>query len=128
LDLIKRLKLVLEIFSSGHTIDTEKFSEYALETAKLYVALYAWHPMTPTMHKILVHGSSIIKHALLPIGQLSEEASEARNKHFHLYRQNFARKFSREQCCNEVTKKRSRWKNSVLSPSRCRKLAGSQLP
>jgi hypothetical protein len=31
--------------------------------------------------------------------------------------------------CNEVTKKRSQWrKNSVLSPSRCRKLARSQLP
>ncbi|KAJ3617901.1 hypothetical protein MTP99_006985 [Tenebrio molitor] len=30
--------------------------------------------------------------------------------------------------CNEVTKKRSRWrKNSVLSPSRCRKLARNQL-
>jgi hypothetical protein len=31
--------------------------------------------------------------------------------------------------CNEVTRKRSRWrKNSVLSPSRARKLARSRLP
>jgi hypothetical protein len=75
LDLTKRLKLVLEFFSSGHTIDTEKFSEYALETAKLYVALYAWHPMTPTMHKILVHGSSIIKHALLPLKRSTRRSS-----------------------------------------------------
>lgn len=58
--------------------------------------------MTPTMHKILMHGATIIEKALLPIGQLSEEAAEARNKHFRAYRQNFARKFSREQCNLDV--------------------------
>lgn len=35
---------------------------------------------------------------MLPIGMMSEEAAEARNKHFRLYRQNYARKFSRESC------------------------------
>ncbi|KAK2578842.1 hypothetical protein KPH14_012197 [Odynerus spinipes] len=50
------------------------------------------------MNKILIHGATIIKNALVPIGQLSEEAAEARNKHFPSYRQNFARKFSREAC------------------------------
>ena len=39
---------------------------------------------------------------MLPIGQLSEEAAEARNKHFCLYRQNFARKFSREACNRDI--------------------------
>ncbi|CAH2015110.1 unnamed protein product [Acanthoscelides obtectus] len=29
---------------------------------------------------------------------MSEEAEEARNKHIRLYRQNYARKFSRESC------------------------------
>ncbi|KAJ4452203.1 hypothetical protein ANN_03721 [Periplaneta americana] len=52
----------------------------------------------PTMHKILIHGPTVIENALLPIGQLSEEAAEARNKHFRSYRQNYARKFSRESC------------------------------
>lgn len=53
---------------------------------------------TPTVHKTLIHGATIIESALLPIGQLSEEAAEARNKHFRLYRTDFARKFSRESC------------------------------
>ena len=56
----------------------EKYDKYALDTTRLYVELYPWHPMTPTMHKILLHGAVIIKHALLHIGQLSEEAAEAR--------------------------------------------------
>lgn len=81
-ELIYRLKVILETISSGHIIDPEKYDKYALDTARLYVDLYPWHPMTPTMHKILIHGAIIIKNALLPIGQLSEEAAEARNKHF----------------------------------------------
>ena len=69
-----------------------------MKTEKLYVDLYGWHPMSPTMHKILLHGAVICENAILPIGQLSEEAAEARNKHFRSYRLNFARKFSREEC------------------------------
>ncbi|CAH2102438.1 unnamed protein product [Euphydryas editha] len=101
-ELIYRFKVILETISSGHKIDAEKYDKYAYDTAKLYVEQYGWHPMTPTMHKILVHGSQIIKSSLLPIGQLSEEAAEARNKHFRSYRLNFARKFSREECNLDV--------------------------
>ena len=35
--------------------------------------------MPTTVHKILIHGPEVEK-CILPIGQLSEEASEARNK------------------------------------------------
>lgn len=101
-DLIYRLKIILEAISSGYDINVKNYDEYALETAKLYVELYGWHPMTPTMHKVLVHGGAIIEHALLPIGQLSEEAAEARNKHFRSYRQNHARKCSREVCNADI--------------------------
>lgn len=101
-NLIYRLKVILETISSGHKICVQKFSEYTMETAKLYVQLYPWHPMTPTMHKILIHGPIVIENALLPVGQLSEEAAEARNKHFRLYRQNYARKFSRVSCNLDV--------------------------
>lgn len=97
-DFIYRIKVILEAISSGHKINVKKYDEYAMETANLYVELYGWHPMTPTMHKVLIHGGTIIENALLPIGQLSEEAAEARNKHFRSYRLNFARKFSREEC------------------------------
>lgn len=34
--------------------------------------------MPASVHKILFHGAIIIKNALLPIGQLSEEVIEAR--------------------------------------------------
>lgn len=53
--------------------------------------------MPPTMHKYLIHGPQIISAALLPIGQLSEEAQEARNKDFKKYREHNSRKCSREK-------------------------------
>jgi hypothetical protein len=51
--------------------------------------------MPETMHKLLIHGSQIIEHAPLPIGQLSEEAQEARNKDFKRAREFHMRKCSR---------------------------------
>lgn len=58
--------------------------------------------MSPTIHKVLRHGAEVIKHALLPIGQISEEAAEARNKHIRQYRLNYSRKFSRVECNMDV--------------------------
>lgn len=55
-DLIYRLKEILEVISSGYKINIEKFENYTTETARLYVDLYPWHPMTPTLQKSLVHG------------------------------------------------------------------------
>ncbi|GBM89618.1 hypothetical protein AVEN_156870-1 [Araneus ventricosus] len=58
--------------------------------------------MSPTMHKILIHGPIVIENAIRPLGQLSEEAAEARSKHFRSFRQNSARKFSRLSCYEDV--------------------------
>jgi hypothetical protein len=102
LELIQRFKIILEVISSGFDIDVEKFGTYTMDTAKHFVKLYGWQSMSPTIHKILIHVLTIISHALLQIGQLSEEAAEARNKHFRQYRENFARKFSRTECNEDV--------------------------
>jgi hypothetical protein len=72
----------------------------------------------PTMHKVLIHGPTIVKYAILPIGQLSEEAAEARNKHFRLYRLNYARKFSRKQCNRDVLNRLLLTSDPYLSSSR----------
>lgn len=76
--------------------------------------------MSPTMHKILRHGATVIDHAILPIGQLSEEAAEARNKHFRIYRQNFSRKFSREDCNKDVLNRLLLTSDPFLSSARRR--------
>lgn len=54
------------------------------------------------MHKILIHSPFIIDDNVIPIGDLSEEALEARHKHFRSYRSNFARKFNRTSCNQDI--------------------------
>lgn len=100
--MIKRFQIILEVISSGYDIDPAKFDDFAHTTAKLYVELYGWHPMSPTVYKILMHGAQVISSHIVPIGQLSEEAAEARNKHFRKYRVDFARNFSRVNCNTDI--------------------------
>lgn len=51
--------------------------------------------MPCSVHKVLMHGGDVIKNNILPIGKLTEEASEARNKDFRRYRQDNTRKHNR---------------------------------
>lgn len=51
--------------------------------------------MPPTVRNIFIRASSVVKFALLPIGQLSEEGLEARNEDVRNFRLNSTRTFSR---------------------------------
>lgn len=51
--------------------------------------------MPVSVHKILCHAIDVIKNFIVPIGQLSEEAQEARNKDCRRYRLAHTRKSSR---------------------------------
>lgn len=92
--LIHRFRIILSVLASGRKINFQKFDCYAIRTAELYVELYPWYRMPPSVHKILIHGSQAIKFIMLPIGQLSEEAQEARNKDVRYIREHRTRKMS----------------------------------
>lgn len=94
-NLIHRFGTILAAITSGYEINTEKFQEFCHETRVIYVNLYAWYNMPATVHKILVHGASIIKNCIIPIGQMSEEASEAKNKEIRKARLGHTMKTSR---------------------------------
>lgn len=92
--LIENLYIILQLLSCGKPINTELFDNLASDTAKLYVKRYSWYYMPASMHKILIHGAKVINYFVVPIGQLSEEAQEARNKDFKRCRENNTRKSS----------------------------------
>lgn len=87
--------MLLQAISCGEMINTKKFGLFALETVKQFVNTYGWYYMPVTVHKLLIHGEIIISHFSIPIGHLSEEASEARNKEFREYRRTHSRKLNR---------------------------------
>lgn len=99
-NLIIRFSIILQVLASGQKINTSKFTDFAFQTAELYVSLYPWYYMPASVHKLLLHGGDIIKHAIVPIGQLSEDAVEANHKCFRKYRENNSRKMS--QKCNNT--------------------------
>ena len=79
---IKRIYVVLCTLSSGFMIDVDKLKDYCLETAELFIQLHPWYYMPQSLHKILIHEWQVVDEMVLPIGMMSEEALEARNKDF----------------------------------------------
>lgn len=100
--LIKNLSIILRTMACGYAINTSAFKQFTEETSKLYFDLYPWYNMPSSLHKILIHGADIIKFAALPIGMLSEEAMESRNKDFRNYREFHTRKMSREKTMQDL--------------------------
>lgn len=94
-NLIKKFCILLRTLSSGYDINYNEFEKVCSETRTLYLNLYSWYYMPATVHKILVHSTEVIKTCILPIGQLSEEAQEARNKDCRRFREHHTRKLSR---------------------------------
>ncbi len=66
-----------------------------MDTYNRIVEKYAWYKMPWSVHRVLMHGAQTIAHNVLPIGQLTEEAAEARNKDFRRYREHHSRKINR---------------------------------
>lgn len=101
-ELIRRFYVILCALSCPFPINTTAFKNYTQNTTNLYLKLYEWYYMPVTVHKVLVHGADIIDSCILPIGQLSEEAQEARNRDLRRYRLEHARKFSRKRTIEDV--------------------------
>lgn len=125
-NLITRFSVILQAVASGEEINILKFQQYTLDTAKLYVSLYSWYYMPVTVHKLLMHGSTIIKNAILPIGQLSEDAQEANHKYFRKYRENHARKMSRKSNNEDIFRNINRFRSNyfVYETSSCTQKKG----
>jgi len=78
-----------------YEINSEKFKDFCANVFVAYQKKYPWYPMSPTVHKVLVHGYQIIDTCLVPVGCLGEHASESRNKLYKSDRRGHAKKCSR---------------------------------
>lgn len=101
-ELILRFGTILKTIASGYGINTEALEQYCYETAKLYVQKYNWFYMPQSVHKILIHSTQLVKEAVLPVGMMSEEAQEARNKDYKNFREHHSRKFSRTETMTDL--------------------------
>lgn len=74
-EIIKRCRNVLVAINSSHEVDPAKFKTYALKTAELYIQKYSFYAISPTVHKVLLHGGDIMEHSILPTGQYQHHMS-----------------------------------------------------
>lgn len=93
---LHRCATILRVLSSGYSINIESFEEYCLETARFLINKYPWYYLPVSVHKILIHSPRVLSQMMIPIGQLSEEAQESRNKNLKEYREYHTRKTSRQ--------------------------------
>ena len=101
-ELLNRAHIIMQVLSCGFAVNVDLFQNYCIETARLLVKTYPWYYMPTSIHEILIHGYLVIEWAPLPIGSLSEEAQESRNKDIKKYRENYSRKNSRKNTMMDV--------------------------
>lgn len=80
--LVTRFYNIRQVITCGKMVNCVKFKNYCLDTAQLCIDLYPWYKLPSSVHKLLIHGSEIIKTFELLIGFYSEESQEERNKIF----------------------------------------------
>ena len=98
-EIMEHLGVILDVINSGYAVDAVKFREYTLKIAFAYISKYPWYDMPASMHILLIHGADFITNFMnMPLGALSEEAQESRNKDLKRYRTVNTRKMSRTLC------------------------------
>jgi len=101
-EVIFRLKIVLIALCCQLPLDINKFEEYCFKTAEVIVNKLPWCPMTPTVHKVLVHSRQIMENMVLPVAFFGEDEAESRNKFYKSDRLHHSRKSSRLNNISDV--------------------------
>lgn len=52
IELVYNMYVILQVISSSHLIDVEKFRSFCLKVYYDYIAKYKWYPFPTTVHKI----------------------------------------------------------------------------
>lgn len=98
--LIERYHTIITALATTQLLDPIELRQYTTETANHLRSIYPSKNLTPTVHKILYHSADIVAYFNqynIPIGLLSEEALESRNKDIRNNRYKFSRKTGRVQ-------------------------------
>ena len=74
--------MILLLFECKAYLKINKVEKVCLETYNMYYELYPWIHISPTVHKLLIHGCQIAKKFPLPMAYFAEDAGESWHKHY----------------------------------------------
>lgn len=96
-EFITKLSNLIACLSSTKQICPEKYLEEAKKCFEIWHTKYSsFKSLSPTIHKVLVHGHEYLKIHDIPIGYLSEQCLESCNKIIKQSREHHTSKISRE--------------------------------
>jgi hypothetical protein len=100
--MIKDFKTIMIALNCHEEIDPEKFQVVCDRICNTYRSVYPWARMTSAIHKVLYHAANIMRVAPLPLGVLSEEGGESKNKDYRNDRLHHARKIGRIENLSDI--------------------------
>ena len=100
----QRVNNIWILIRSEQFIHPERFRDYCQWVKGLWKndERINFYPLCVSLHKIIDHGWLYMKNVPVPLGLLSEEPIEAKNKDFHNIREFHARKMSRQANLKDV--------------------------
>ena len=81
-ELIQNIVTILLLFKCKAYIDSNEVENLCLKTYNMHYNLYPWARMSPTVHKLLMHGCQIARKFPLPIAYFAEDAGESWHKYY----------------------------------------------
>lgn len=88
--------------NTSYKLHATKFQRYAVKTYRLYVRRYRFYPMSPSVHKLLLHAVEIQEHLQFPLGVLSESSGELWHRMRKQIRRDSTRKCSRQATMEDL--------------------------
>lgn len=92
MQLVRDFQTLVVALNYHQARDPDKLQVVCDRISKAYIQLHPWARPSSAIHKVLVHGSQLVRVSPLPLGVLSEEGGEAKNKDYRNDRQHHARK------------------------------------
>ena len=98
---MSRLWVVVKIYNSKDTVDTDQFRSFCLDTYRLILNSFnnssKWICLPPTVHSLLAHAwELVLSNGGQGLGEYTESGLEHNNKFLRLYRSRLSRKISQE--------------------------------
>lgn len=100
--LIKNFKTIMIALNCHEEVVPEKFQEICDQIANIYRVSYPWARLSSAVHKVIYHAADVMRVAPLPLGYLSEEGAEAKNKFYRSDRLHHARKIGRIENLQDI--------------------------
>ena len=93
IEFIQGIYVIWIALASNLPICPQKFGDYCKKIKNIYVENLNWYHLSPSLHRILEHGSEIIQlfPKTLTSGHLSEEPAESSNKDVKSYQTQHSR-------------------------------------